>query len=69
MVFIIPNSNVTVWDKDNSEYWIFNPKWEIVFQWDFKDKKSCIDKYTWWNTIQWKWKPSQGWKCKKISNK
>lgn len=68
MTFIIPNSNVEVCDKDKQKFWIYNPEGKIVFKWEFFIKKDCIEAYTWWNTIQWKWKPSLRWKCKKINS-
>lgn len=53
-------------DKKQCLYWIYNPKWRVVLRWYFDNKKACIEKFTWWNTIQWKWKPSQWWKCLKM---
>lgn len=45
---------------------IWNNKWEIVFHWKFETRKDCLEKYTWGNMIQWKWKPSNWWKIRKL---
>ncbi len=66
--FIIPEKNVEVCNKDKDLYWIYSPKGKIVFKGNFYKRRDCIEFYTWWNTIQWKWKPSLWWKCKKINS-
>lgn len=49
---------------DNFAIW--NPKWEIIFHWEFESRGNCLEKFTWWNMIQWKGMPSAWWKIRKL---